>query len=575
MKKLLSLLLVLTLLAGLAACGSEQTGNSETAVSETSAQSVSPSPSETTEATSSASSAPEASPSPSSEAPEAVSDEPSPTYTVTYPLVEETVTMTLLHMEPAMGPLTGRVGIENYGDLESFQVAVEETGIDIDWIQMSMMAASETFNLTIASGSYPDMIASVGNYYSGGFTKALDDEVILDLTELIPIYAPDYYAYVSSEASLARNYKDDEGRMLGIYGTYNYAIFNEGSFIRQDWLDSLGIDKPTTYDQLHDALSAVQSELGVAHPMYFNRSCMFLSQGYGIEPFDTYTGTLSMYQVDGVIQCPLTADAYRDYLTMLHQWYTEGLLNPNFIEVSNDTMSGEIESMLASDEVAVWQGMITTMPNYYSFIEDPNLSVEGMIVTVDGGNDHISYEPPYQDAICVSTQCQSPELAISWLNYWYTEPGIALYNYGVEGLHYELVDGEYQFTEMVLNNNLGVDPTLFLRTITLSGASFGQTVQERVYGFYQPYQTEAINYWSEHIDSTYALPALSYTTAESETIARLATDITTYAAEMVPKFIIGDEPLSEWDNYIANIENMSLQELVDIYQAAYNRYLSR
>ena len=136
-------------------------------------------------------------------------------------------------------------------------------------------------------------------------------------------------------------------------------------------------------------------------------------------------------------------------------------------------------------------------------------------------------------------------------------------------------NGSPQYTDKVMNNELGVDPTLFCRTFSLAGCSFGYTVQERIYLLYEDYQTAAQEYWTENTDGSMAVPTLSLTTAESDVLATYGTDITTYASETLPKFIMGDLPMSEWENYVAELEGMNIDQIVAVYQAAYDRYLAR
>ena len=136
-------------------------------------------------------------------------------------------------------------------------------------------------------------------------------------------------------------------------------------------------------------------------------------------------------------------------------------------------------------------------------------------------------------------------------------------------------NGTPQYTEKVMNNELGVDPTLFCRTFSLAGCSFGYTVQERIYLPYEDYQTAAQEYWTENTDGSMAVPTLSLTTEESDVLAAYGTDITTYASETLPKFIMGSLPMSDWDSYVQQLADMHLDEIVAVYQAAYDRYLAR
>ena len=562
---LLALLLAVSLLAG---CGGTATSSAPAEP----ASAPEPAPAVTEDAPTEAP-APEPAPEPSASE-ESVPEE-EPVYTVSYPLTDTPVSLTLLHASPMLGPLTGRCGVDSYGDVAGIQKAGEATGVEIVWNEMNMFTASEEFNLVVVSGDYPDMLSSVTNYYAGGQSKAYEDEVILDLSDYVAQYAPDYYAAIRADAELYRQTKDDEGRALAIYAIYDEAINNEGAMVRKDWLDELGLEVPTTFDALTEAMTAIQSEKGVANPIYVNESCNFLAYGYGVQGFDMVSSTIPIYHEGDTVCCSFTADAYRDYITQLHDWYVSGLINPNFMEFSSDLMSGEVEVEMNADRIAIWSGMVTNMTNYYANAPDESFEVVPTIVTVDGGKDHITLATRSQDAICISTACEEVELALGWINYWFQDEGIMLYNYGVEGDTYVMENGTPVYTDKVMHNELGVDPTLFCRTFSLAGCAFGYTVQERIYLLYEDYQTEAQAYWTEHTDGAKGVPTLSLTTDESATLAAYGPDIITYVSETLPKFIIGDLPLSQWEDYVNTLTQMHIDDIVAVYQAAYDRYLLR
>lgn len=502
-------------------------------------------------------------------------EQETPVYQVTYPLTDTPVTLTLLHSEPMLGPLSGRCGVNSYGDVAGVQKVAEATGVDIKWNEMSMFTASEEFNLVVASGDFPDMLSGVATYYAGGLTKAFEDEVIQDLGDVVAQYAPEYLAAIQADDELYRQTLDDDGRTLGIYAIYNEAINNEGAMVRKDWLDELNLEVPTTFDALTEVMTAIQNEKGVANPIYLNESANFLSYGFNVKGFDMVTATISVFQDQGTVCCSLVSDGYRDYIDQLHQWYETGLINPNFMEFSSDLMSGEVEVEMNADRIAIWSGMVTNMPNYYYSAPDASFEVVPTVVTLDGGKDHITLATRSQDAVSITTACDDVDLALGWINYWFTDEGIMLYNYGVEGDTYVMENGTPAYTDKVMNNELGVDPTLFCRTFSLAGCSFGYTVQERIYLLYEDYQTEAQAYWTENTDGSMAVPTLSLTTEESDVLAAYGTDITTYASETLPKFIMGELPMSDWDSYTAQLESMEIEKITQVYQAAYERYLKR
>ena len=253
------------------------------------------------------------------------------------------------------------------------------------------------------------MLSSVNTYYAGGLTKAYEDEVIQDLGEVVPQFAPLYYAAIQEDEELYRQTLDDEGRTLGIYAIYNEAINNEGAMVRKDWLDELGLEVPTTFETLTEAMTAIQTEKGVANPIYVNESCNFLSYGYNIKGFDMVTSTIPVYQENGTVYCSLNSDGYRDYIDQLRQWYESGLINPNFMEFSSDLMSGEVEVEMNADRIAIWSGMVTNMTNYYASAPDESFEVAPTVITLDGGKDHITLATRSQDAISITTACDEVE----------------------------------------------------------------------------------------------------------------------------------------------------------------------
>lgn len=70
------------------------------------------------------------------------------------------------------------------------------------------------------------------------------------------------------------------------------------------------------------------------------------------------------------------------------------------------------------------------------------------------------------------------------------------------------------------------------------------------------------------------LPTLSYTKEEADLISSIATDVTTYVSSSLAEFVTGNRPLSDWDSYLEELDNMGLQQLLETAQAAYDRTLA-
>jgi len=67
-------------------------------------------------------------------------------------------------------------------------------------------------------------------------------------------------------------------------------------------------------------------------------------------------------------------------------------------------------------------------------------------------------------------------------------------------------------------------------------------------------------------------PNVFLTKEEQDKVNKIQTDLKTYVDQMEAKFIVGDTPLSKWDEYIATVQKIGVNELVAIYQTAFDRW---
>ena len=69
----------------------------------------------------------------------------------------------------------------------------------------------------------------------------------------------------------------------------------------------------------------------------------------------------------------------------------------------------------------------------------------------------------------------------------------------------------------------------------------------------------------------YVLPTLKYTNEEAENLAEIQANIQTYVSQSLAEFVTGNRPLSDWDSYLSELENMGLSEWLSVAQTAYER----
>lgn len=481
------------------------------------------------------------------------------------PLVEETTTLSLWWG----GFDGGNFGNESPGATLVSQELEKRTNVVIDYIHCSGTAATEMRNLMYASEEYADMIMDPSSYV-GGLEKGYEDEVYIDLTEYLEEYAPNYYALINSNEANRRIVTTDGGYQLAFYQVYSSpSVQGSGLIIREDQVSALGMELPVTYDDWTRVLTAAKSELGISAPMSMGDTGMLsnLMSGFGLND--------DWFQVDGQAKYGPAQESFKDYLTLMNQWYNAGLISQDFAEFNNDTtavsmfMNGQL--LAVADRASCCTDFMTSIEgSNFVGIADPVVNVGDELHFYTGGN-----EVNGTAGIALTTQCSNIQLCMAWMDYLYSEEGSLLNSYGVEGESYTVsADGTYEYTDLLLNNPEGLPLTL-AKLKYLDGLAGGT-------GLYDP-NCEIVGVNENSIacdaawknDGAYVLPSYELSVEEGEEFSLIMSDIETYVSEMTLLYITGAESLDTFDTYLATIESLNIARAAELKQAGLDRYNSR
>ena len=489
----------------------------------------------------------------------------------TLPISEEGTTLTWMRNQlNLMGPL-GELGLSSLQDLPAIQHLQEITGITIEYTELDFWTAQEKMNVAIASGDYAAVISDLT--YTGGATGALEDGIIVDLTDKLPEFSPNYQYLIDSNPEVAPIFRND-GLVLCYQSPYENFVQNQGLVIRKDWLEEQKLELPTTYDQMFETLKTFRDAYDTPTSIYFNSDCVIngLTVGYDVAVFSAggNATTLPYYAVDGTVHCSLIEDGYRDYLTEMHKWYDEGLFNKDFGSIAYDPMGGELAELQANGTVGVWCTSGEGIGNITQPVSCvPNLTLE------KGGIDHLTSNSLVTDSTntYITACCDDVETAMKFLDYMYSEDGILFYNYGFEGEDYTLDENNTpQFTEAVVHNEYGVDVPNMLRIRRPYTLCSSLMILYSTAEFNTDLKNEAWDVWSSNMDGAYYIPSnVSMNAEETETSSYYVADIVTYASQMIPQFISGDANLSDWDTFVAKLKEMNIEQCIAAEQSAYDR----
>lgn len=498
---------------------------------------------------------------------------------VTLPLTEEKETLSIYMKQMNLRPPLSDLGLNAWSDFEFAQKLEEMTNVHIVYNEANFMTFMEQFNLYIAAGEWDDMVLGLAGVYAGGNAKAFDDEVVVDLTSYLEECAPNYSYYMNNVGTFSRDFKIDGGYIVDMKSFYDTYRRNNGLVIRKDWLDEQGLDVPTTYDQMTNALEVFKTEYGCEQPFYLSSTATTegLTGGFGVALGGQ--GGPAVIQIDGVVQCPILEDSMLDYVSLLQDWYNKGLIYSDYMSQVYDPFSSDISNGVGSDNIGVWGSLYEEIEKYRTYNDNPNFEMSPVpnLVINEGEVEHVSSRLVVdQDSMSITTQCDNVELAVKWMDFWYSDAGVLMLNYGVEGTTYDLVDGKPVFTDLVVNNDFGLSVSSYMRCQCPYGSFAGIYSPMRIADHMTELELSAWDAWTNSGDGLYAMPSgISLTASESEELATIQTDVQTAIDESFNLFVIGAKPMSEWDSFIDLLKTLRIDRIIEIQQNALDRYYAR
>ena len=471
----------------------------------------------------------------------------------------------------------------NLGDTPFGQGWQENTGAKIEFLHPPAGQLKEQFSLILADGNLPDLMEYNWTVdYPGGPEKAIKDGVIIPLNDVIDQYCPNLKKYLAENPEIDRMIKTDEGH----YYVFPFIRGNEnlmntiGLMVRQDWLDELGLEVPTTIDEWHTVLTAFKEKKGAAAPFCFEYTN---GQYLGANPFVAAHGTNYSFYLgsDGTVHYGAAEEGYKDYLTMMNQWYSEGLIDPDLATLKNDQVSAKMTNGLAGasmgqagSRMGTWTTAARSTTPEFKLVPAPVPTKE------KGQTAEMGYiENPFSGraSVAITTSCKDIESAARLMDYAYGEEGHMYFNFGTEGVSYEMVGDYPTYTAEILENPKGL-PVSQAMSSYIRGNYNGPFVQdirylEQYYVLEEQKQTPIV--WGQCNGAAHTMPPITPTSDESKEYSTIMNEINTYRDEMTLKFIFGTESLDNFDTYVKNIENMGLARALEIQNAALARYNAR
>ncbi len=480
----------------------------------------------------------------------------------------------------------------------------KETGIHIGWNTMSE-SLGEQVNIRIAGGDLPDAFIGVG-FSNYDISRYGDDGTFIDLTPyLTEEYMPNLSKILEENPDIKRAITMDDGYIYGLpagerMGTAgigadeDYSIFSipQYSMINKAWLDDLGLEVPTTLDELHTALKAFKDNdmsakyygnaAGSTIPMStgFDQWCWgqnIFYAGFGFTNWPNDVCNDLVLREDGKVEFICTTDNYRKALTYFHDWYAEGLMDVEMFSQDDTQLISKCSQGYVG--VSTWWYIEELMGDYakdYVFLPILDGPDGTHNVTLRTGG------PINSGQLNITKACKSPANLLKFFDRWYDPEIVMQLHYGPIGTYFteQNEDGVWlSITEGQAQEKFGkgtgelrgeqevYGPKLILSDYYLSTFRMEDRAIERL--------TDLNEFWMPYVDSKVAYPVdCVFTGEELDDIDWYKANFESAVAEQEGLWLKNGGPTDkEWEKYIENLQKKcGMDKLLKVYQEAYDRY---
>ena len=465
------------------------------------------------------------------------------------------------------------------------QAMQKATGVDIDWTYMT----AEQVQLALTGKDLPDAIflypnildkSTLYEYGQAGYFVNF-----MDYLDMMPNFA----AFIEANPEALRVVQNQDGSVYTLPTmTVTSTSSNNLLFYRTDMMKEVGWDKaPATTDEFLQFVKDLQAHYGATDPDFiavnaYNAARMNWATTRILSYFFPAFGELLYTELEvnsqGKVVLGAATEQYKHLLEFMNELWNTGAFNTNIY--SQDATASQ--ALAAGSHVAIVTDHNGHTPEGYA-----NLDIMGPLTSEYWSTQHW-YKTPnctWGRINAISAKCKDIETMVKWFDAWYAPAENPLNEegtlYGITpwlgeiGVDYALDPETGIMTELA---HEGIETGKFLakesfQTALFSGYEGGlfPFAEAPVTGAGVKGQGTINNLWP-YAETPFNMTTLVLTQDETDDYNDAWTDIKAYITECTAKFITGESDIATgWDTYLKDLKKMGLEDILAIYQAAYDR----
>lgn len=465
----------------------------------------------------------------------------------------------------------------DYEKMSLLKKLESSTNIDITWENLPDNVYTEKKNLLLASGDLPDA------FYNTGFT---DTDIatygangtLIPLEDLIDKYAPNLKKVFEQRPEIRRAVTAPDGHIYTLPASEELGIGAVPYFwsINKTWLDKLKLPVPTTVEEYHDALKAFKDKDPNGNGKADEIPLSFINKWWCADIGDLFAAFSGLpdnpqHRIvrDGKVILTANRPEYRDAIAELHRWYKDGLIDPEAFGQDDKQYLAKGKTKKPVLGSYVWweteEVVGTDRKDDYTLM-GPLKGPKGQLVGRANNTDYA------RDAFAITKVNKYPAATMRWVDQLYAKEMSAQVAWGPIGEVFKKdARGKLQYLPVPEGTTAGElkqkvapgGPRVILREDFEKVVEPEERAKQRVDDLnrlYAPYLEKE------------SYPPVFFTADEAAQITEIETDLMALVDKQRADWIVNGGVEKGWDDYVAKLDKIGLPRLVEIYQAALDRY---
>lgn len=342
-------------------------------------------------------------------------------------------------------------------DWVAYQIMEDELGVKLNYVIIPPGEDGETkLNAAAAANELPDFfqITSATQDTRGVLLRYYEQGLVAPVDELMPLMPE----------RVKNHYNDSKRNELYTFDGQQYGLpeppaipKREGLVIRQDWLDNLGLEAPTTVEELYDVAVAfaTQDPDGNGQDDTYGIGAFIEGPGLG-RRFDYIFGAYGVpemwdFRDPADFKLNVRNDEYYEAMEYMVSLSEAGVIDPDWPTLSKDEFRARWKQGLFG---IMWEDFaaLTNKSNYTPFDEnfpDAEWTPLAALENPNGGDSYYGLYAGRGSVFAMSTKAAEEDKgpAIAKLLEWIATDGYLLLGFGEEGVNFVIDQDGHISTE--------------------------------------------------------------------------------------------------------------------------------